>query len=60
MNDPRIQAILEQLDTLILLLLRPVVQQQLLAFFLVTLVAWLTPLPFRYLTNKKAKLHVLC
>ena len=51
MNDPRIQAILEQLDTLILLLLRPVVQQQLLAFFLVTLVAWLTPLPFRYLTN---------
>jgi small-conductance mechanosensitive channel len=50
-NDPRIQAILEQLDTLILLLLRPVVQQQLLAFFMVTLVAWLIPVPFRLLTN---------
>ncbi len=47
MNDPRIQAVLDQLDTLLLLLMRPAVQKQLLAFLLVTLIAWLIPIPFR-------------
>lgn len=51
MNDPRIQAILDQFDTLILLLMRPVVQRQLLAFFLVTLVAWLIPVPVARLVS---------
>ena len=47
MNDPRIRAILDELATLSLLLLRPVVQQQIVAFLVVTLVAWLIPIPYR-------------
>ena len=48
MDDPRIRAILEQLETFGLLLVRPVVQQQVLAFLLVVLIAWLIPIPYRY------------
>lgn len=57
MDDSRIQALLDQFDTLILLLMRPVVQQQLLAFFLVTLIAWLIPIPFgRFITWLEARI----
>lgn len=47
LDDPRIIAILEQLETLVLLLMRPVVQRQILAFLVVVLVAWLVPIPYR-------------
>jgi potassium-dependent mechanosensitive channel len=46
-DDPRIRTILDQVEAFILLLQRSVVQQQVLAFLLVTLVAWLIPVPYR-------------
>lgn len=52
MEDPRIQVFLEQLETLWLLLVRPVVQQQLLLFLVVTLVAWLIPIPYRFFVRR--------
>ena len=42
-DDPRITALWDQLNTLIILLDRPVVQRQLWAFGLVLLVSWLLP-----------------
>ena len=48
MDDPRIRAILEQLQTITMLLVRPVVQRQVFAFLLVVLIAWLIPIPYRY------------
>ncbi len=45
MNDPRLQALLDQLDTLFLVLERPVVQNQLIAFLALTLLSWLLPIP---------------
>lgn len=45
MNDPRLQALLDQLDTIWLFLERPVVQGQLLAFALISLLSWLLPAP---------------
>lgn len=39
-TDPRIQMLYDQLDTLLLVLERPVVQRQLLAFILVLALAW--------------------
>lgn len=42
-QDPRLQALLNIFDTLFLVLERPVVQRQLLAFVLVVLVAWYLP-----------------
>lgn len=52
MDDPRISAILEQLETLGLLLVRPVVQRQILAFLLIVLIAWLLPIPYRYFLRR--------
>ncbi|MEX1020158.1 MAG: mechanosensitive ion channel domain-containing protein [Litorilinea sp.] len=45
MEDPRIQALIDQLDTFLLLLERPVVVWQLLAFAVVFILALLLPAP---------------
>ena len=50
--DPRLQAILDQLDTFFLLLERPAVQRQLAAFILIFLLSWLLPAPLGFLLNK--------
>lgn len=42
-DDPRISALWDQLNTLLILLERPVVQRQILAFGLVLIVSWLVP-----------------
>jgi potassium-dependent mechanosensitive channel len=52
MNDPRLQALLDQLDTLQLLLERPVVQNQLLAFVAIFMLSWLLPEPLGALLNR--------
>jgi potassium-dependent mechanosensitive channel len=52
MNDPRVQALLDQLDTTLLLLERPVVQNQLIAFMAIFLLSWLLPEPLGGLLNK--------
>ena len=52
MNDPRLQAVLDQLDTILLLLERPVIQNQMLAFVIIFLLSWLLPAPLGALLNK--------
>jgi potassium-dependent mechanosensitive channel len=52
MIDPRVQALLEQMETILLLLERPVVQRQLAAFILIFLVSWLLPEPLGVLLNR--------
>lgn len=52
MNDPRLQALLDQLDTILLFLARPVVQNQLMAFLAIFLLSWLLPEPLGALLNK--------
>src|SRR5687768_6085082 len=52
MNDPRLQPLLDQLDTILLLLERPVVQNQLIAFIAIFLLSWLLPEPLGGLLNK--------
>ncbi len=52
MNDPRIQALYDQLQTILLVLSRPVVQRQLAAFLIVFLIAWLVPVPFSMLLRR--------
>ncbi len=47
MDDPRILAFLDQIETIVLLLVRPVVQRQIFWFLVVTLIAWLIPIPDR-------------
>lgn len=51
MNDPRLQALLDQLETIWLLLERPVVQNQLMAFAAIFLLSWLLPEPLGSLLN---------
>ena len=51
MNDPRLQALLDQIDTIRLLLERPVVQNQLMAFMAIFLLSWLLPEPLGTLLN---------
>jgi potassium-dependent mechanosensitive channel len=52
MNDPRLQALLDQIETIRLLLERPVVQNQLLAFVAIFLLSWLLPEPLGALLNR--------
>lgn len=52
MSDPRLQALLDQLDMIWLILERPVVQRQLLAFALIVLLSWLIPAPLGIRLNK--------
>jgi small-conductance mechanosensitive channel len=52
MNDPRLQALLDQLDTILLFLERPVVQNQMIAFVAIFLLSWLLPEPLGRLLNK--------
>jgi small-conductance mechanosensitive channel len=52
MNDPRLQALIDQLDTLLLYLERPVVQNQMIAFAAIFLLSWLLPEPLGALLNK--------
>ncbi len=47
MEDQRIQVITDQFNTLLLVLERPVVQRQFMAFIIVSLLAWLLPLLIR-------------
>ncbi len=47
MDDPRIIALRDQFETLMLLLVRPVVQRQVFYFLLIMLAAWLIPIPYR-------------
>jgi len=51
-SDPRLQAIWEQLQTVLLFLERPVVQRQLLAFITVLVLAWLCSDGLGYLIRK--------
>lgn len=52
-NDPNIQIILEQLQTLLLFLERPVVERQLAAFAVVTVLAWLLSDGLWYLIGRR-------
>lgn len=52
MIDPRMQALLEQFETILLILERPVVQRQLAAFMLIFLISWLLPAPLGTLLNR--------
>lgn len=52
MTDPRLQALLDQLDTIWLLLERPVIQRQLIAFALIFLLSWLLPAPLGAWLNR--------
>jgi small-conductance mechanosensitive channel len=45
MIDPRMQALLDQLDTILLLIERPAVQRQFFAFGLIFFLSWLVPSP---------------
>ena len=51
-DDPRLQALYEQLETILLVLARPVVQRQVVVFFLVLLLAWLLPVPLGRLLQR--------
>jgi potassium-dependent mechanosensitive channel len=55
MMDPRLQALTDQLDTLLLFLERPAVQQQLIAFVLILLLAWLLPAPLDAILKKSSR-----
>lgn len=52
MNDPRFQALLDQIETIQFFLERPVVQNQLLAFVAIFLLSWLLPEPLGVLLNR--------
>lgn len=52
MIDPRLQAIIDQLDTMIIILQRPVVQRQLVAFVVIFLLSWLLPAPLGVLLKR--------
>ena len=51
MNDARLQALLDQLETIQLFLERPVVQNQLMAFVVIFALSWLLPAPLGALLN---------
>ncbi len=52
MSDPRLQALFDQLDTILIILQRPVVQRQLAAFIVIFLVSWVLPAPLGTMLNK--------
>lgn len=52
MADPRLQALIDQLDTILIILQRPVVQRQLAAFIVIFLLSWVLPVPLGLLLNK--------
>lgn len=52
MNDPRVQALLDQIETILLFLERPVVQNQMIAFVAIFLLSWLLPEPLGSLLNR--------
>ncbi|MEZ4660741.1 MAG: mechanosensitive ion channel [Caldilineaceae bacterium] len=54
-DDPRIAALWDQLNTLLILLERPVVQRQLWAFGLLLLVSWLLPTVAQMLNLRPAR-----
>lgn len=51
-TDPRLQAIFDQLETILLLLERPVIQNQMFAFLAIFLLSWLLPAPLGVQLNK--------
>lgn len=52
MNDPRLQALLDQIETILLFLERPVVQGQMMAFVAIFLLSWLLPEPLGAMLNQ--------
>jgi small-conductance mechanosensitive channel len=56
--DPRLQALLEQVENILLVLERPVVQRQLVAFVLLLVAAWLIPRLVHQLLRRLAPRHL--
>lgn len=52
MQDPRIQALVDQMDTILLLLERPVVIWQLMAFAAIFILALLSPMPLEFMIRR--------